>query len=115
MTVDEMSCGIGHMCITMGIAEAIAISTMTPRISSPYRPPLAGSIRPYVETPQVWPAAIEVMIFYCNCSTFFFKIYFALKVKLAVAAAPAATVTFWFGCRTLPATPSRCSFRAARC
>src|SRR5580704_19154792 len=24
----EMSCGMGHMCITMGIAEAIAITTM---------------------------------------------------------------------------------------
>jgi len=24
----EMSCGMGHMCITMGIAEAIAITMM---------------------------------------------------------------------------------------
>src|ERR1700676_5466042 len=42
-----MSCGIGHMCITMGIAEAIAITTI-----------VTASI--FAISPRLWPGLIRL-------------------------------------------------------
>src|SRR5579863_1678960 len=49
-----MSCGIGHMCITMGIAEAIAITTIVTASNFAIWPRLwPGLTRPYFESTYV--------------------------------------------------------------
>src|SRR5258706_2446665 len=94
-----MSCGIGHMCITMGIAEAIAIRII-----------VTANTFAIVVLPsrRVWSGLLSNRrSVTCGDSgdsgaatSRRFSFYFALKVKLAAAAAPAATVTF---CVLVPA------------
>jgi len=96
-----MSSGMGHMCIAMGIAEAIAISTMVTAKSFAISP--AFGLRP---SGRVWNrrridcgdwlAYIILLyrIYLLKLWNMIFSSYFALKVKFAEPAPPAATVTF---------------------
>src|SRR5258706_8847130 len=99
-----MSCGMGHMCITMGIAEAIAIRMI-----------VTANTFAIVVLPsgRVWSGLLSNRRS-VNCgdsgdsgaaTARRFSFYFALKVKLAAAAAPAATVTFfvWVPAASCPA------------
>jgi hypothetical protein len=76
----EMSCGIGHQCITIGIAEAIAIKTMT-------------TANIFAISSRLWPGFGLFRLIRLRATAW--VLYFGLKVKLALAAALAATVTFW--------------------
>src|SRR5580658_8973814 len=94
-----MSCGIGHMCITIGIAEAIAIRMIvTANIFAISPRLLAGIVRPFLNNAAAYKrcGGLDFEIVALVLRSTLSVLYFALKVKSAFADPPAATVTFWF-------------------